>query len=38
MPKKGCAEEQSIAALKQYEAGDKKAAICRKALVSRATL
>ena len=37
MPKKGHTEEQIIAALKQYEAGDKTADICRKLGVSQAT-
>ena len=37
MPKKGHSEEQFIAALKQYESGDKVADICRKLGVSEAT-
>ena len=37
MPKKQHKEEQIIAALKQYEAGDKTAGICRKLGVSQAT-
>ncbi len=37
MPKKGHTEEQIIAALKQYEAGEKTADICRKLGVSQAT-
>ena len=37
MPKKGHSEEQIIAALKQYERGDKAADICRKLGVSEAT-
>ncbi len=37
MPKKGHGEEQIIAALKQYESGDKVADICRKLGVSEAT-
>ena len=37
MPKKGHSEEQIIAALKQYESGDKVADICRKLGVSEAT-
>lgn len=38
MPKKGHREEQIIAALKQYEGGEKAAEICRKLGVSQATL
>jgi hypothetical protein len=34
MPKKGRTEEQIITALKQYEAGEKVADICRKLSVS----
>lgn len=37
MPKRQHSEEQIIAALKQYEAGDKTADICRKLGVSQAT-
>jgi putative transposase len=37
MPKKGHSEEQIIAALKQYEAGEKMADICRKLSVSQAS-
>jgi hypothetical protein len=37
MPRKGHSEEQIIAALKQYESGDKVANICRKLGVSEAT-
>jgi putative transposase len=37
MPKKGHTEEQIIAALKQQEAGDKTADICRKLGISQAT-
>ena len=37
MPKKGHTEEQIIAALKQYEGGDKTADICRKLGISQAT-
>lgn len=37
MPRKGHSEEQIIAALKQYESGDKVADICRKLGVSEAT-
>ena len=37
MPRKGHSEEQIIAALKQYESGDKVAEICRKLGVSEAT-
>ena len=37
MPKKGHTEEQIIAALKQYEAGEKVADICRKLSVSQAS-
>jgi putative transposase len=37
MPRKGHREEQIIAALKQYESGDKVADICRKLGVSEAT-
>ena len=38
MPKKVHTEEQIIAALKQYEAGDKPADICGKLGISQATL
>lgn len=38
MPKKGHSEEQIIAALKQYEGGEKTADICRKLGISQATL
>lgn len=37
MPKKGHTEEQIIAALKQYESGEKVTDICRKLVVSQAT-
>ena len=37
MPRKQHTEEQIISALKQYEAGDKTADICRKLGVSQAT-
>lgn len=37
MPKKGHTEEQIIAALKQSEAGEKTADICRKRSISQAT-
>ena len=37
MPKKGHSDEQIIAALKQYESGEKTADICRKLGVSQAT-
>jgi putative transposase len=37
MPRKHHSEEQTIAALKQYESGDKTADICRKLSVSQAT-
>lgn len=37
MPKKGDREEQIIAALKQYEGGEKTADICRKLGISQAT-
>lgn len=37
MPKKGHMEEQIIAALKQYEGGDKTGDICRKLGISQAT-
>ena len=37
MPKKGHSEEQIIAALKQYESGEKVADICRKLCVSQAS-
>ena len=37
MPRKGHSEEQIIAALKQYESGNKVADICRKLGVSEAT-
>jgi putative transposase len=37
MPKKQHSEEQIIAALRQYEAGDKTADLCRKLGVSQAT-
>jgi putative transposase len=37
MPKKGHTEEQIIAALKQYESGEKVAEICRKLGVSQAS-
>ncbi len=37
MPKKGHSEEQIIAALKQYESGEKAADICRKLGVSQAS-
>ncbi len=37
MRKKGHTEEQIIAALKQYEGGDKTAEICRKLGISQAT-
>lgn len=37
MPKKNRSEEQIIAALKQYEGGEKTADICRKLGVSHAT-
>ncbi|MBV8116303.1 MAG: transposase [Silvibacterium sp.] len=36
MPKKQHSEEQIIAALKQYEAGDKTADVCRKLGISQA--
>jgi putative transposase len=36
MPKKGHTEEQIIAALRQHEAGDKSAHICRKLGISQA--
>jgi hypothetical protein len=36
MPKKGHAEEQIIAALKQCEGGQKTADICRKLSISQA--
>jgi predicted ArsR family transcriptional regulator len=38
MPKKGHTEEQIIAALKQYESGDKATDICRKLGISQATV
>jgi putative transposase len=37
MPKKGHSEEQIIAALKQYESGEKVPDICRKLGVSQAS-
>jgi putative transposase len=37
MPKKGHSEEQIIAALKQYESGEKVADICRKLGISQAS-
>jgi putative transposase len=37
MPKKGHTEEQIIAALKQYESGEKTGDICRKLGISQAT-
>lgn len=37
MPKKQHTEEQIIAALKQYEAGEKTADVCRKLGISQAT-
>jgi putative transposase len=37
MPKKGHSEEQIIAALKQYESGEKVADICRKLGASQAS-
>jgi hypothetical protein len=37
MPKKGHPEDQIIAALKQQEAGEKTAEICRKLGTSQAT-
>jgi putative transposase len=37
MPRKGHTEEQNHATLRQYEAGDKTADICRKLGVSQAT-
>jgi putative transposase len=37
MPKKGHTEEQIIAALKQYEGGEKSVDICRKLGISQAT-
>jgi putative transposase len=37
MPKKGHTEEQIIAALKQQEAGERTAEICRKLGISQAT-
>ncbi len=37
MPEKGHTEEQIIAALKQYEAGEKMADICRELSVSQAS-
>jgi putative transposase len=37
LPKKGHTEEQIIAALKQYESGEKTADICRKLSISQAT-
>jgi len=37
MPRKGRTEEQIIAALKQYESGEKVTDICRKLAVSQAT-
>jgi len=37
MPKKGHTEEQIIAALKQYEGGEKAADICRKLGISQAS-
>ena len=37
MPKKGHTEEQIIAALRQYESGEKVADICRKLGVSQAS-
>ncbi len=37
MPKKGHTEEQIIAALRQYESGEKAADICRKLAISQAT-
>ena len=37
MPKKGHTEEQIIAALKQYEGGEKTNDICRKLGISQAT-
>ena len=37
MPKKGPTEEQIIAALKQYESGEKTAGICRERAISQAT-
>lgn len=37
MPKKGHSEEQIIAALKQYESGEKATDICRRLSISQAT-
>ena len=37
MPKKGRTEEQIIAALNQYESGEKTEDVCRKLGISRAT-
>ena len=37
MPKKGHTEEQIIAALKQYESGEKTNDVCRKLGISQAT-
>ena len=37
IPKKGHTEEQIIAALKQYESGEKTADVCRKLGISQAT-
>jgi putative transposase len=37
VPKKGHSEEQIIAALKQYEGGEKTTDICRKLSISQAT-
>jgi len=37
MPKKGHTEEQIVAALKQYESGEKTADVCRKLGISQAT-
>jgi putative transposase len=37
MPKRGHTEEQIIAALKQYEGGEKTADICRKLAISQTT-
>ena len=38
MPKKGHTEEQIIAALKQHEAGDETADVCRKLGISQAMI
>jgi putative transposase len=37
MPKKGHSEEQIIAALRQYESGEKVTDICRKLAISQAS-